>query len=305
MATAPAGSLAVGFAALSLLICGLAGYAWHETSAQLAAVTAERVRLRHELDATKSARTREKSLMRSKLVSAVSQLKVRIPLCDEVAFATDPLNRTTQWKTVDGGQKIPATACARYGDQRVIRNNICSVRVYPPYIPPSLISKNASLDGPARHAAISAHVKPGGKYVEVGTMKGETATFLWRTLKPSQLLIMDIGKDEIDHCKAKRAHGIAAGRVQCLLGDSREMLSRLPDSTYDMIYVDADHDYKGVCADLEAARTKVKPGGLMVLNDYYWFETQFMWRSKAGRPVRACFGLCFSIGTCTDGTPTS
>ena len=38
------------------------------------------------------------------------------------------------------------------GDQRVLRNNICSVRVYPPYIPPSLISKNATLDGPARHA---------------------------------------------------------------------------------------------------------------------------------------------------------
>jgi len=40
--------------------------------------------------------------------------------------------------------------------------------------------------------------------------------------------------------------------------------------------VDADHDYAGVCSDLEAARTKVKPGGFMALNDYYRFEWQFL-----------------------------
>eukprot|EP00966_Prymnesium_polylepis_P139393 3221041-Prymnesium_polylepis.1 len=64
--------------------------------------------------------------------------------------------------------------------------------------------------------------------------------------------------------------------VQCVRGDSAKSLRQLPDGSQDLIYIDGDHDYKGVCADLESARSKLRVGGLMVMNDYNWFESEFL-----------------------------
>ena len=45
------------------------------------------------------------------------------------------------------------------------------------------------------------------------------------------------------------------------LGSSAE-----PD--FDWIYVDADHGYEAVVADIARAKGRVKPGGLLVFNDF-------------------------------------
>ena len=105
-----------------------------------------------------------------------------------------------------------------------------------------------------------------------------TVSFLRDKKKPAELVVMDIGEDPIKKCAKKHAADVAEGKVRCLLGDSKALLRELPEATYDLIYVDGNHEYAGVCADLEAARTKLKPGGLMVLNDYYLFEHQFLAR---------------------------
>jgi predicted O-methyltransferase YrrM len=37
---------------------------------------------------------------------------------------------------------------------------------------------------------------------------------------------------------------------------------------FDWIYVDADHSYEAVVADIAAALPRVKPGGMLVFNDF-------------------------------------
>ena len=46
-----------------------------------------------------------------------------------------------------------------------------------------------------------------------------------------------------------------------------------------------------MCRDLEAARSKVKRGGLMVLNDYYMFEHQFLARPLEKRLRYGVYGV--------------
>lgn len=43
-----------------------------------------------------------------------------------------------------------------------------------------------------------------------------------------------------------------------------------------MLLSTSDHNYAGVCQDIEEAKTKVKVGGLLVMNDYYFFESGFL-----------------------------
>src|SRR5262249_22698526 len=61
---------------------------------------------------------------------------------------------------------------------------------------------------------------------------------------------------------------VADGTCQIHVGDSGEQLGSLADESCDWIYIDGDHNYEGVKSDIEAAAPKVKPGGLMVFNDY-------------------------------------
>jgi predicted O-methyltransferase YrrM len=90
-------------------------------------------------------------------------------------------------------------------------------------------------------------------------------------------------------------------------GDQRERSPRPRDDArrgkvwsepIDFLYIDADHSYDGVTADLEAWVPHVKPGGLIVGDDYgnaiypgvkrAWdeFEARRVSRSPAFSPIR-------------------
>mmetsp|Transcript_14917 Transcript_14917/g.34139 ORF Transcript_14917/g.34139 Transcript_14917/m.34139 type:complete len:279 (-) Transcript_14917:556-1392(-) len=173
-------------------------------------------------------------------------------------------------KSCEQPTSMPATACGRVMNM----TDLCSLNVRPPKLPSALVSNARIFQD--RHAGLLAMVPEGGKLVEVGTMNGEFARFISRKLKPERLEIFDMAPSAITKCESHFAGKIAAGKVRCKLGSSADLIRALPDNTFDMIYIDAGHAYEFVCADLEAARTKVKPGGLIVLNDYYIFEYQFL-----------------------------
>jgi hypothetical protein len=57
-------------------------------------------------------------------------------------------------------------------------------------------------------------------------------------------------------------------RVQPLQMDSVEAALHVKDASLDFVFIDADHSYAGVAADIDAWRCKVKPGGLLCGHDY-------------------------------------
>jgi hypothetical protein len=73
--------------------------------------------------------------------------------------------------------------------------------------------------------------------------------------------------------EARFAAEIASGTLQVIQGDSAPSIASLPDDSVDVFYVDADHRYAGVRADLEALRPKVKADGWVVMNDYIPADT--------------------------------
>jgi hypothetical protein len=57
-----------------------------------------------------------------------------------------------------------------------------------------------------------------------------------------------------------------------LEGMSAECLSALPAKSFDLIYVDAAHDYDNIKQDAEQAVRMIKDDGVIVFNDYIMFD---------------------------------
>lgn len=57
-------------------------------------------------------------------------------------------------------------------------------------------------------------------------------------------------------------------RAHIVCGWSTEVARSIPDNSLDLVFLDADHSYEGLKADLAAWVSKVKPGGWIGGHDY-------------------------------------
>ncbi|MDQ6739655.1 MAG: O-methyltransferase [Actinomycetota bacterium] len=103
--------------------------------------------------------------------------------------------------------------------------------------------------------------------VEIGTGAGVSGVCLLRGLsRQSVLTTIDI---DVDHLKAAREafveSGSPANRTRTISGRAADVLPRLTDSAYDLVFVDADKpSYPGYA---EQAIRLLKSGGLLIVND--------------------------------------
>jgi hypothetical protein len=132
----------------------------------------------------------------------------------------------------------------------------------------------------------------GGACAEIGTWKGDFAAVILEHRRPSRLYLVDpwehreegdyegasyggrmeggqAALDEMHRSVAARfAEEVEAGRVEILRRRSVDAAGAIADESLDWVYIDGDHSYAGVKADLEAWFRTVKPGGAMAGDDY-------------------------------------
>jgi len=116
-----------------------------------------------------------------------------------------------------------------------------------------------------REAMLGA-VPKGGAIAEVGVYEGAFSKRIARVCRPRTLDLIDIDLGRLDEAGVRAA--VEGGMLRAHEGDSAALLSTLSAASFDMIYVDADHSYASVAKDLAAAHKALKPGGLMMCNDY-------------------------------------
>jgi predicted O-methyltransferase YrrM len=123
----------------------------------------------------------------------------------------------------------------------------------------------------------------GGTIAEIGVALGDFSLWLLEHVRPTRFVGIDIfnghefesfwGRSRADvfgsgtH-EAFYRRRVAGTPIEVRQGISWEQLSTFPDHTFDLIYLDADHRYWAVRQDLEAAAPKVRPGGIIVCDDY-------------------------------------
>lgn len=126
---------------------------------------------------------------------------------------------------------------------------------------------------------------------EVGTWKGDFSAQILKQNKPKLLYLIDpwVHRDDPGYEGAwygGRVGGQAEmdaihrsvlerfekqerrGQVEVLRKGSVEAAESLADRPLDWVYIDGDHTYEAVKADLEAFRSIIRPGGMIAGDDY-------------------------------------
>jgi hypothetical protein len=128
---------------------------------------------------------------------------------------------------------------------------------------------------PSREA-ILRRMKRGSVCAEVGVQTGIFSRSILDICSPSRLHLIDLDHATYSIATKFRTE-IESGTVRLHEGDSSSVLAEFPDEYFDFIYVDGDHQYEGVRRDIEAGKSKVKPAGFLVFNDYtYWSPVECM-----------------------------
>ncbi|MET8256714.1 MULTISPECIES: O-methyltransferase [Micromonospora] len=102
--------------------------------------------------------------------------------------------------------------------------------------------------------------------VEIGTGTGVSGVWLLRGMRVDGVLTtIDV---EVEHQRIARRifaeAGFAAGRTRIITGRALDVLPRLADGAYDLVFVDAEAT--GFHACVEAALRLLRPGGVLALN---------------------------------------
>ncbi|MDH3475776.1 MAG: class I SAM-dependent methyltransferase [Rhodospirillales bacterium] len=124
---------------------------------------------------------------------------------------------------------------------------------------------------------------------EIGVFKGDFSRQILDQAKPAKLYLIDPWENIYDPGLSKSWYAagspndmpslydavqkrfepeIAAGQVELCRGFSADAMARFDDNSLDFAYVDGDHRFEGVSADLELAFAKVRPGGVIAADDH-------------------------------------
>lgn len=169
-----------------------------------------------------------------------------------------------------------------------------------------------------RGSAIIRRLPSNASMAEVGVLLGVLSEYVLRQRKDVSLLMIDswqttdtqpesykaTGDDHALHSDPKRvlSHRQQAenrarhfpGRATIMAMTSLEAAANVPDASLDLVFLDADHSYEGVKADIAAWLPKVKAGGWIGGHDYANTDPRFRfgvteavdeWAADYGRDV--------------------
>ncbi len=130
----------------------------------------------------------------------------------------------------------------------------------------------------------------GGVAIEIGVWHGDFSRTILDLIKPEKLYLIDPwanvsdeshseafvgrtedGKMERIYSKVQKRYAkeIRAGQVEIIRDWSVPALAGFKPASIDFAYVDGDHSYEGVKADLAALFPKMRLGGVMAFDDYH------------------------------------
>jgi len=127
-------------------------------------------------------------------------------------------------------------------------------------------------------SAVIAAATGARSILEVGTGAGVSGIWLLTGAPGATLTSIDIEVDHLQHAKANfHEAGIPTNRVRLITGRAAEVLPRMNENSYDIVFVDADP--QSVIEYVEHGLRLVRPGGTVLV-------AHALWRGRVADPVQ-------------------
>jgi predicted O-methyltransferase YrrM len=118
--------------------------------------------------------------------------------------------------------------------------------------------------------------QPQIRFLEIGSYEGRSASWLLETILTDDTARLDCVDRFREDYSGRFDHNVAiaggASKVTKLQGYSQEILRGLPLYSYDGAYIDGSHAAADVLEDMILTFRLLKQGGILILDDYEWFE---------------------------------
>ena len=124
---------------------------------------------------------------------------------------------------------------------------------------------------------------PNLNILEIGSWEGRSTCWFLDNLPESQITCVDTWEGSVEHHEAEYAPLLSGlrerfkrnvvdryppERVHVRQGDSKSVVRTLSAHAYDIVYVDGSHEADDALVDLVQSFQCLKPGGLMIVDDY-------------------------------------
>ncbi|MEM9060792.1 MAG: class I SAM-dependent methyltransferase [Pseudomonadota bacterium] len=160
----------------------------------------------------------------------------------------------------------------------------------------------------ATRLKVARSLPKNGIGAEIGVWKGDYSAILLREATPECLHLIDPWSVREDPSHASAWYGagsgvdmdailrgvverfapeIGAGQVVIHRAPSTDAMAALAADSLDFVYVDGDHAYDGVKADLEISVLRLKPGGWLCVDDH---QTGKWWGDGVVRAANELLG---------------
>ncbi|HSP51794.1 MAG TPA: O-methyltransferase [Cryobacterium sp.] len=127
-------------------------------------------------------------------------------------------------------------------------------------------------------SAVIAAATGARSILEVGTGAGVSGIWLLTGAPGATLTSIDTEVDHQQHAKANFAEaGIPANRVRLITGRAADVLPRMNENSYDIVFVDADP--QSVIEYVEHALRLARPGGTVLV-------AHALWRGRVANPAQ-------------------
>ena len=157
---------------------------------------------------------------------------------------------------------------------------------------PNPAATELALKAPGRHKnrlRMLEQMPKNGRCAEIGVWNGGFSEAILEVTRPRELVLIDPWDMLSKQSKEERTHKKHADtdfmsemfknvsdryghlkNVTISKGFSSDILSTYPDDYFDWVYVDGNHQYEFVKKDLELAFQKVRAGGIIAGDDFFW-----------------------------------